>query len=90
MEKTLNDWEESLKFLKKTYEFNNFIEAFGWMTMVGLAAEKMNHHPEWSNTYNKVSVKLCTHEAGNTVTFKDHKLASIMDAIFLKIKSEKS
>ena len=59
------------------------------MTLVGMATEKMNHHPEWTNEYNKVSVKLTTHDANNTVTFKDHKIASIMDAAFEKFNPAK-
>ena len=74
-------WEETDNALCKTFEFKNFSEAFGWMTRVALAAEKMNHHPEWTNVYNKVIVKLNTHDAGNTVTERDHKLAATMDKL---------
>jgi len=74
-------WKETDNSLQKTFEFKNFSEAFGWMTRVALAAEKMNHHPEWTNVYNKVDVKLYSHDAGDTVTERDHKLASIMDKL---------
>lgn len=61
--------------------FKNFSEAFAFMTRVAFIAEKMNHHPEWSNVYNKVSIHLSTHDAGNTVTEKDRKLAAAIDAL---------
>lgn len=66
--------------LCKTFEFPNFIEAFGWMTRIALRAEKMNHHPEWFNVYNKVTVTLRTHSAGG-LTDLDVKLATKMDAL---------
>lgn len=49
--------------IRKTFRFSNFVEAFGWMTRAALLAEKMNHHPEWSNVYNRVDVTLTTHDA---------------------------
>lgn len=75
-------WEEKDNSLQKTFSFKNFSEAFGWMTRVALAAEKMDHHPEWTNIYNKVHVKLYTHDAGNKVTERDRKLAAKMDEFF--------
>ncbi len=74
-------WEEKDNSLHKTFEFKNFSEAFGWMARVALAAEKMNHHPEWTNVYNRVDVKLYSHDAGDIVTERDHKLATIMDKL---------
>ena len=74
-------WKEIDNTLQKSFEFKNFSEAFGWMTRVALAAEKMNHHPEWTNVYNKVDVKLYSHDAGDIVTERDHKLAAIMDKL---------
>ena len=74
-------WQEQDNTLCKTFVFKNFSEAFGWMARVALAAEKMDHHPEWTNVYNKVDVRLNTHSAGNIVTEKDHKLAAIMDKL---------
>lgn len=65
--------------LEKTFTFSNFIEAFAFMTKVALLAEKANHHPEWTNVYNKVVIKLSTHDAGNVVTDKDRKLAEAID-----------
>ena len=61
-------WEEKDNALHATFTFKDFIEAFGFMTAVAMLAEKQNHHPEWSNVYNKVNIKLTTHDAGNTVT----------------------
>lgn len=75
-------WKEENNKLKRTFEFNNFIEAFGFMSKVALVAEKMNHHPEWTNVYNKVSITLSTHDAGNTVTSKDEKLAAEIDKLY--------
>jgi 4a-hydroxytetrahydrobiopterin dehydratase len=72
-------WEEKDNSLQKTFTFKNFNEAWAWMTRAALAAEKMDHHPEWTNVYNRVVVKLSTHDAGNTVTDKDRKLAEAMD-----------
>jgi len=74
-------WKETDNSLQKSFEFKNFSEAFGWMTRVALAAEKMNHHPEWTNVYNKVDVKLYSHDAGDIVTERDHKLAAIIDKL---------
>ena len=65
--------------IAKTYKFKDFNAAFGWMTRVALAAEKADHHPEWSNVYNRVEVLLTTHDAGG-VTEKDVALARFMDA----------
>jgi 4a-hydroxytetrahydrobiopterin dehydratase len=67
--------------LVKTFTFSNFIEAFAFMTKVALLAEKANHHPEWTNVYNKVVIKLSTHDAGNVVTDKDRKLAEAIDKL---------
>lgn len=74
-------WKEENNMLQKTFMFHNFSEAFGFMTRVALAAEKMNHHPYWSNVYNKVEIQLNTHDAGNIVTDKDRKLAAEIDKI---------
>lgn len=74
-------WKEENNQLKKIFEFKNFIEAFSFMTKVAFIAEKMNHHPNWSNVYNKVEISLCTHSASNTITEKDRKLADEIDKI---------
>ena len=74
-------WREEDNKLKRTFEFKDFNEAFGFMTRVALLAEKMDHHPWWSNVYNKVSLELTTHDAGNTVTARDRKLAAAIDQL---------
>lgn len=66
--------------LQKTYTFANFINAFGWMTSAAIVAEKMNHHPEWSNVYKTVNVTLTTHDADG-ITELDVKLAKAMDRL---------
>jgi 4a-hydroxytetrahydrobiopterin dehydratase len=68
-------WKEEKNALVRTFKFKNFSEAFAFMTQVALLAEKANHHPWWSNVYNEVEIKLATHDAGDVVTEKDHKLA---------------
>lgn len=75
-------WKEENNQLSRDFKFNNFIEAFAFMTKVAFVAEKMNHHPNWSNVYNKVSITLFTHDAGNNVTDKDKKLADEIDKLF--------
>jgi 4a-hydroxytetrahydrobiopterin dehydratase len=72
-------WKEEDNKLYRKFEFADFSEAFGFMTRVAIAAEKMNHHPTWSNTYNKVEIWLTTHDAGNSITEKDRKLAAAID-----------
>ncbi len=74
-------WKEENNTLNKTFEFKDFTEAFGFMSKVAIVAEKMNHHPNWHNVYNKVSFQLNTHDAGDVVTDKDHKLAEAIDAL---------
>ena len=73
--------EENNK-LKATFEFENFVSAFSFMTKVALIAEKMDHHPAWTNTYNKVTIELSTHDKGDVVTDKDRKLAQKIVAAF--------
>jgi 4a-hydroxytetrahydrobiopterin dehydratase len=74
-------WEEKNNTLHKKFKFQNFSEAFAFMTRVALEAEKMDHHPTWTNTYNEVEISLSTHDAGDIVTEKDRKLAKKIDAI---------
>lgn len=73
-------WKEDKKSMTRNFEFKDFSEAFAFMTRVALEAEKMNHHPTWTNTYNTVEITLSTHDAGDIVTEKDHKLAKKIDA----------
>lgn len=63
----------------KEYKFKNFVEAWGFMSQVALIAEKLNHHPEWTNVYNRVTITLRTHDEGNVLTDKDYILASAID-----------
>ncbi|HSJ68670.1 MAG TPA: 4a-hydroxytetrahydrobiopterin dehydratase [Anditalea sp.] len=74
-------WAEDNNKLKKTFEFKDFQEAFAFMTRIAFLAESHNHHPNWSNVYNKVFIELTTHDAGNTITDKDRKLAEAIDKI---------
>ncbi len=74
-------WNESDNSLKKTFKFKTFSEAFAFMTRVALLAEKMDHHPIWTNVWNTVDITLTTHSAGNTVTEKDRTLAAAIDSI---------
>jgi 4a-hydroxytetrahydrobiopterin dehydratase len=74
-------WEEKNNTLNKKFEFKDFSEAFAFMTRVALAAEKMDHHPKWTNEYNTVEIWLNTHDAGDVVTEKDKKLAKKIDAL---------
>jgi 4a-hydroxytetrahydrobiopterin dehydratase len=75
------EWKEEKNLLKKSFTFKDFKEAFGFMTKVALVAEKMDHHPSWTNVYNKVDFELSTHDAGDKVTEKDHKLAKAIDKL---------
>lgn len=74
-------WKEENNSLKRTFTFKNFSEAFAFMARVALIAEKMNHHPDWRNVYNKVEISLNTHDAGGVVTDKDRKLAGAIDKL---------
>ena len=74
-------WPEIDNKLYQEFIFPDFSKAFSFMTRVAMAAEKMDHHPTWKNTYNKVEIWLCTHDAGNIVTEKDRKLAVIIDKL---------
>ena len=72
----MDNWNEENDKLNRTFEFNNFIEAWGFMSQVAILAEKAAHHPEWKNVYNKVEISLTTHDDGSKVTDKDRKLAA--------------
>lgn len=78
-------WNEIDNNLTRTFVFKDFVQAFSFMTQVALIAEKMDHHPTWTNTYNKVEIKLCSHDAGNTITNKDRELAKRIDFLFVTI-----
>ncbi len=67
--------------LLKNYVFKDFVTAWAFMSQVALLAEKTDHHPDWSNVYNRVTIRLNTHDAGNKITDKDRKLAALIDMI---------
>ena len=74
-------WQETDNTLYRKFEFKDFSEAFAFMTRVAMIAEKMDHHPRWTNVWNTVEIWLNTHSAGNVVTDKDRKLAEKIDAL---------
>ena len=74
-------WKEEDNTLYRKFEFADFSEAFAFMTRVAIEAEKINHHPTWSNVWNKVEIWLNTHDAGDVVTDKDRKLAAKIDKL---------
>lgn len=77
-------WKEQNNQLHQTFEFKDFSQAFAFMTRVAFIAEKMGHHPDWSNSWNKVDITLSTHSLGNIITEKDRKLAESIDNIRLE------
>jgi 4a-hydroxytetrahydrobiopterin dehydratase len=79
-------WREEKNNLQATFKFANFTEAFAFMTEVAFLSEKQNHHPNWSNVWNRVEIQLTTHDAGNIVTEKDRKLAKSIEKVFEKYK----
>lgn len=81
LNKTKGGWSLQNEKLSKQYKFPDFQCAFGFMTMCALYCEKADHHPEWSNVYNRVNVQLTTHDAGG-ISNKDFALAQHMDDVF--------
>ena len=81
----LPEWRIVKGKLHREYKFADFVHAFGFMTTAALAIEKMNHHPEWFNVYNKVRVDLTTHDAGG-ITAKDVELAGLLDRTAKKLQ----
>jgi len=77
----LPGWKYRRKALEKTFKFGSFREAFSFMGRIAFDAEAMNHHPEWTNVYNRVAIRLNTHDAGGEVTAKDVALALKIQAI---------
>jgi 4a-hydroxytetrahydrobiopterin dehydratase len=80
LQKLASGWTQEGEFIKKDFTFKNFISAFGFMTSVALAAEKADHHPNWQNVYNRVSISLSTHDAGG-LTDQDFDLAGKIDLL---------
>ena len=75
------DWQHKDNFLQRVFVFDDFVSAFGFMSQVALLAESRDHHPNWSNVYNRVEIKLTSHDAGNTVTEKDLELAAAINRL---------
>lgn len=80
----LPGWAVQEGKLYKQFKFKSFAQALGWMVAAGVEAEKLNHHPEWSNVYNRVTVHLATHDLGNAISHLDLALAHKMEALFAK------
>ena len=78
--KNSRSWIVDNEKIKKEFKFKNFIEAFGFISKVALLSEKINHHPNWQNTYNKVKIELTTHDKGG-ITTNDTKLAESIDKL---------
>ena len=78
----LPGWSAKNGRLCKQFKFRGFMQAMGWMVSVSIAAEKLDHHPEWSNVYNRVDVALTTHDMNNQISTWDIELAKIMDSLF--------
>lgn len=74
-------WIEESNQLKKSFSFSDFKEAFAFMTRVAFLAEAQQHHPNWTNVYNRVDIALTTHDAGHVITDKDRKLAQAIDQL---------
>lgn len=79
------NWVNENNELCKTYSFPDFESAMHFMQVAAKSISENNHHPEWTNIYNKVSIKLTTHDAGNTITEKDERLAVALDEIYRKL-----
>lgn len=75
------DWVEVDNALFRKFEFANFAAAFAFMTKVADVAEAQDHHPDWSNSYNVVEIRLCSHDAGRSVTDRDRKLANAINEV---------
>ena len=79
-------WTEKDNSLQRTFRFRDFVEAWAFMTEIAFHAERLRHHPNWSNVYNSVEIKLNTHDAGSVVTAKDHELAAAIDGVFKRFE----
>ena len=79
----LKEWSFEKNTIKRDFKFKTFVEAFSFMTAVALEAEKLNHHPDWSNSYSRVSIVLTTHEADG-ITQLDFDLANTINRIYKK------
>ena len=79
----MKDWITENNIMSKTYEFKDFDTAMSFMQKAAPLISELNHHPEWSNCYNRVFVMLTTHDAGNVITEKDHALADLLDNVYI-------
>jgi 4a-hydroxytetrahydrobiopterin dehydratase len=79
----IQGWKVANGKLNRTFEFENFVQAFGFMTQVAIQAEKINHHPEWFNVYNKIEINLVTHDI-NGISNYDIKLAETINHLYSK------
>lgn len=77
----LDGWTLENGRIRRSFEFDDFVQAFGFMTAVALAAERMNHHPDWSNVYNRVEINLSSHDVDG-LSERDFRLAQRIDALF--------
>lgn len=82
------DWREENNQLVTSLTFKNFRQAYSFMTAVAFLAEEHNHHPDWRNVYNRVEIRLSTHDAGNIITEKDHKLADGISEIYSRFDTK--
>jgi 4a-hydroxytetrahydrobiopterin dehydratase len=78
----MNNWKEENQALEKTYVFDSFEDAIHFMVIAAPEISDLDHHPTWTNTYNRLHVRLTTHDSGNQVTEKDWALARILDDLF--------
>lgn len=78
----MNTWTEKDNALERVFHFTDFSSAFAFMVQVAFLAEQMGHHPDWRNVWNRVDIRLSTHDAGNMVTEKDRKLAAAIDRLY--------
>lgn len=82
----LKDWSFDGTYISRNFKFKNFVNAFSFMTSIAMEAEKMEHHPDWSNIYNSVTIKLNSHDAKG-ITQLDFDLAQVIDRLFEKCKN---
>lgn len=82
------DWKQENNQLVKTYHFKDFAHAIRFMQHCQPKIDALNHHPEWTNVYNRIEVRLCTHDAGNQITSKDTELAQLLDECYTEMNEE--
>ena len=80
-------FREEQQQLVAEFIFEDFVAAFGFMTQVAFWAEKWDHHPNWYNVYNRLEIRLCSHDAGNTITERDHRLAAKIEVLYAQFRA---